>query len=242
MAEDKKGFIMYADLINNIDHLTIEEKGILFNHILEYVNDMNPILEDRILLSVWKPIKGQLKRDLEKYQVVKSTRSDQGAKGNLKRWNKDLYDKVESGKLELNEAVDIAKHRKVSLSDNSDRKASQSIANVAVNVNDNDNVNDNVNDINKKQKRLSEFDTFWDLYDKKKGTVEAKKKFLKLSQKDVDRILLTVKSYVSAVENKQFLPLPTKYLNQELYKDEVEMVKKKGINRQLKANGDLRMS
>ena len=42
MAENKKSFVMYCDLIDNIDHLTIEEKGLLFNHLLEYVNDINP--------------------------------------------------------------------------------------------------------------------------------------------------------------------------------------------------------
>ena len=62
--------------------------------------------------------------------------------------------------------------------------------------------------------------------DKKKHTKDAKAKFLKLPQKDVDKILLTVKSYVSSVENKQYLPLPTTYLNKELYNDEIIVLKK----------------
>ena len=78
MAENKKSFILYADLINNIDHLTNEEKGMLFNHLLEYVNDMNPILEDRLILTAWKPIERQLKRDLLKFEEVKGKRSDAG--------------------------------------------------------------------------------------------------------------------------------------------------------------------
>ena len=78
MAENKKSFVLYADLIQNIDHLTNEEKGILFNHLLEYVNDMNPILEDRVVLSAWKFIQSQLKRDLIKFEEVKGKRSDAG--------------------------------------------------------------------------------------------------------------------------------------------------------------------
>ena len=66
MAENKKSFILYADLIKNIDHLTNEEKGILFNHLLEYVNDMNPVLEDRVILSAWKFIQSQLKKRFSK--------------------------------------------------------------------------------------------------------------------------------------------------------------------------------
>jgi len=78
MAENKKSFVLYADLITNIDHLTNEEKGILFNHLLEYVNDMNPVLTDRVVLSAWKFIQSQLKRDLKKFEEVKVKRSDAG--------------------------------------------------------------------------------------------------------------------------------------------------------------------
>ena len=78
MAKDKKSFVLYADLIHNIDHLTNEEKGILFNHLLEYVNDMNPVLEDRVILSAWKFIQSQLKRDLKKFEDKKVLRSKAG--------------------------------------------------------------------------------------------------------------------------------------------------------------------
>lgn len=62
MAEGKKSFLLYADLIKSIDHLTLLEKGILFDHILKYVNDDNPILEDMVILTAWKPIELQLKK------------------------------------------------------------------------------------------------------------------------------------------------------------------------------------
>ena len=78
MAENKKSFVLYADLIKSIEHLTNEEKGILFNHLLLYVNDKNPILEDRLILTAWKPIELQLKRDLVKFEEVKAKRSDAG--------------------------------------------------------------------------------------------------------------------------------------------------------------------
>ena len=85
-------------------------------------------------------------------------------------------------------------------------------------------VNDNV--INKqKEKRLLDFETFWNLYNKKKGTKQAKDKFLKLPQKDVDKILLTVKSFVGSIKDKQFQPLPTSYLNGERWNDEISEVK-----------------
>jgi len=78
MAENKKSFVLYSDLLKSIEHLTNEEKGILFNHLLEYVNDKNPILEDRLILTAWKPIELQLKRDLVKFEEVKAKRSEAG--------------------------------------------------------------------------------------------------------------------------------------------------------------------
>jgi hypothetical protein len=80
MAENKKSFVLYADLLKSIEHLTNEEKGILFNHLLEYVNDKNPILEDRLVLTAWKPIELQLKRDLVKFEEVRVKRSEAGKK------------------------------------------------------------------------------------------------------------------------------------------------------------------
>jgi len=78
MATDKKAFVLYSDLIGNIDHLTNEEKGILFTHLLEYVNDLNPVLEDRLIITAWKPIQRQLERDLEKYKAKKLQWSEAG--------------------------------------------------------------------------------------------------------------------------------------------------------------------
>lgn len=147
MAENKKSFVLYADLLKSIDHLTNEEKGILFNHLLEYVNDKNPVLTDRIILTAWKPIELQLKRDLHEWEVIKVDRSKSGVLGNLKRWNLDLYDKVVSNEISLQDAEIIAKRRKTSHPDTKCRNGSQGIANIAVNVTDNVTVNVNENDI-----------------------------------------------------------------------------------------------
>ena len=78
MAQGKKSFLIYCDLIKSIDHLTNEEKGILFQHLLEYVNDMNPVLEDRLILTAWKPIENQLKRDLTVWEKKQNQRIEAG--------------------------------------------------------------------------------------------------------------------------------------------------------------------
>ena len=130
MAIGKKSFILYTDLILKIEHLTTDEKGQLFEHLLAYVNDLNPVLENRVLIGVWKPIELQLKRDLKKFEDTKKERSVSGQLGNLKRYYPDLYSNVKSDKITIERALAIAKNRKNSHSD----------TNLAVN----DNVNVNV--------------------------------------------------------------------------------------------------
>ena len=126
MAENKKSFILYADLIKSIEHLTYEEKGILLTHILEYVNDMNPILTDRLILTAWNPIELHLKRDLKKYEEVKAKRSIAGKRSaELRALKNDEQNSTNSTSVE-------------------------SVQQCSTNPtdNDNDNVTDNVNVIN----------------------------------------------------------------------------------------------
>ena len=75
MAEGKKGFVLYADQKIIFDDLTDNEAGALIKHIFSYVNDENPVLNDRLIDMAFKPIKLQLKRDLVKYQAIKEKNS-----------------------------------------------------------------------------------------------------------------------------------------------------------------------
>lgn len=138
MAEDKKGFLLYADLIHTIEKMPNDKAGLLFKHILNYVNDLNPVTDDLIVELTFEPIKQQLKRDLLKYKETKIDKSNGGKLGNLKRWHKDLHDKVVKNELDINKALEIANNRKTS---HTDTMQSQPIGQIAVNVNDNVNVN-----------------------------------------------------------------------------------------------------
>lgn len=144
MAEDKKGFILYADQKELFDQLPNEKAGELIKHIFSYVNDETPITKDLIINLAFTPIKQQLKRDLEKYTVVKDKKSISGREGNLKRWNLDVYNDFKANKISLEDAEIIAKGRKES---HTDKVLSQEVANIA--VNDTVNVNVKDNDINK---------------------------------------------------------------------------------------------
>ena len=81
MAEGKKGFILYADIIHTIKKLSLDKRGKLFTTILEYVNDENPEVSDILIDLVFEPIKRQLKRDLCKYESRATRSRENGAKG-----------------------------------------------------------------------------------------------------------------------------------------------------------------
>ena len=81
MAEDKKSFILYADLIFTVRKLSDENAGKLFKHILAYVNDENPTPENDYVDLSFEPIKQQLKRDLAKWEKFREKQSENGKRG-----------------------------------------------------------------------------------------------------------------------------------------------------------------
>lgn len=83
MAENKKSFLLYCDLIHTIEKMPDEKAGQLLKHILQYVNDKNPETDDLILNIAFEPIKQSLKRDLKKYENIR----DRNIENIQKRWN-----------------------------------------------------------------------------------------------------------------------------------------------------------
>ena len=96
MAKDKKSFVLYADLIHTVSKMPNEKAGELFKHILEYVNDKNPITDDLIIQLTFEPVKQQLKRDLLKYETKKEQWSKAGKRSaevrNAKKKQRTLTD------------------------------------------------------------------------------------------------------------------------------------------------------
>ena len=79
MAENKKGFVLYADQKSIIDMLPNDKAGELLKHIFAYVNDENPVNEDPLINLAFEPIKLQLKRDLQKWEETRVKRSIAGS-------------------------------------------------------------------------------------------------------------------------------------------------------------------
>jgi hypothetical protein len=133
---------VYSDWQENFESLSDEEAGRLIKHFFKYVNDEDPVPVDRITEISFIPLKNALKRDLKKWELELERRSINGRLGNLKRWNIDLFYRVESGEITLEEAESIANSRKPSLPDKKETGTTKEVAIIADTVNENVNEND----------------------------------------------------------------------------------------------------
>jgi hypothetical protein len=156
---DKKSFILYSDLIYTIDKLPDEKAGLLFKHILYYVNNQNQKLDDLLIEIAFEPIKQQLNRDFITWDEKKQKRSECGKLGGQTR--------VENSKQ--NQAMlETVKQTQAMLENSKQTQAKPSIAkniqaNQAVTVSENGTVSENVtvyvnknNSINSRKLKFSE--------------------------------------------------------------------------------------
>ena len=195
MAENKKSFVLYCDLIKTIEHLTNEEKGILFQHLLEYVNDMDPVLEDRLLITAWKPIEVQLKRDLIKFEEVREKRSEAGKRSAEVRSAKNVKDTLTNST-----SVKSVKHRSTNPTDN---------------VNDNDNVllSNNNNGNGGWEKVIGLFPAT-----KQNGLIEAAMVWNSLEQKQKQSVIRHLNPYIKNTEER-FMKQIGNYFNERMWEN-----------------------
>lgn len=97
MAENKKSVLLYCDIIHTVEGLTDKEAGKLFKHYLRYINDLNPVVPDKVTQLVFEPIKQALKRDLKKWEIIIEKRSLAGqASAEKRKQNQHVLTCVES--------------------------------------------------------------------------------------------------------------------------------------------------
>ena len=76
----KKSFLLYTDQREVFEELSDEDAGKLIKHIFAYVNDEDPITNDKLLKVAFLPIKTQLKRDLKTWENKQEQRKDAAKK------------------------------------------------------------------------------------------------------------------------------------------------------------------
>ncbi len=87
-----------------------------------------------------------------------------------------------------------------------------------MNTNNKDN---NINNDNNENKKEHQFKKFWDLYGKKVDNQKCKKKFLRLSEKDINKIFEVIKDYINSTPDVKYRKNPLTWLNGECWKDEI---------------------
>lgn len=206
MAKNKTSFLLYNDQISTFEMLSNEEAGILIKHIYNYVNDKDPVLEDRLLQVSFAQIKATLKRDLVKFEGKKEKNVESGNYSALKRYNKDLYLKVKADEMKLEEALKIAETRKeVETPSKAILKPSKAVKPIKDN-----------------SVRLEQFEKVWDIYNLKKGKKRSLALWLKLKESDIDKIRNTIVDYVNDTKDSNFRKHLSTYLSGECWNDEIE--------------------
>nr|DAP89634.1 MAG TPA: hypothetical protein [Caudoviricetes sp.] len=161
---NKKSFILHLDTLCILDELDDKQAGKLFKAIKAYqlresvlnYQDVDTgfegLMEDFVTRIAFAPFKAQFDRDNEEYQKTREINQDKGRLGNLKRWNKDLYDKVLSKEISLEEAENIAAAIKNRSSDKKSQQR-QKIAGAKISsLNDSDSDSDNISFLKKETK------------------------------------------------------------------------------------------
>ncbi len=196
--KEKKSFVLYSDLIHTTQLLSNEDTGKVFKWVLDYVNDNDPKPLEGLLSAVCEPIKQQLKRDLIKYE---KKREQYSVAGKLS---------AESRRLKKEKEINERQRTLTNVKERSTKST------VSVNVS----VNDNVNDNNIKKER---FNSFWKIYPKKRSKKKALESWMKLTDEQINKIALTIKSYAKECKGKEerFIMHPTTYLNGERWEDEI---------------------
>ena len=127
MAENKKSFVLYADLIHTVKKMPNDKAGELLKHILSYVNDENPETDDLIIQLTFEPIKQQLKRDLKRYEEKKKQWSEAGKRSAEVRKKQRTLTNVKKRSTDLtvndNVNVNVSVNDNVKVNNIEDRKA-----------------------------------------------------------------------------------------------------------------------
>lgn len=171
----KNSFVIYTDYMEQVELLTMEQRGILFTSIMSYASDRELPDMDGMTKMAFSFIKATMDRDMEKYRQTVEKRKEAGKLGG--RPKADGSSEKQS------------KAKKANGFSEKQSKAKKP---------DNDNVNDNVNDNDSVKKTYTcAFETLWDAYPRKKEKAMAYKQYqARLSSGfSEDELMTAVKRY-----------------------------------------------
>lgn len=86
MAKKLKSVILFSEWKRSLVRLSLEQKGMLLDALLDYPDKGDPAFDDPLLDTVWLFIGNTLSENERKYEETSKKRSEAGKRGNEKRW------------------------------------------------------------------------------------------------------------------------------------------------------------
>lgn len=223
-------FVLFTKIDEVVKELTLEEKGLLFQAILDYQKTGEIPEMDKLLKVVFLPIKHDMDYCEEQKQKAQQQKSEAGKKSAEARSAKS--NTVEHEATPLNSV----QHRSA--------KSNTVEHNIDVDIDINvDKKNNNtplppstegdggVKPVPEKKKQSDvmeeRFERFWSVYPKKVGKGDARKSFLKIApsgallEKMLTAIVASSASYQWKKDKGQYIPNPATWLNQQRWEDEL---------------------
>lgn len=213
----RDSFIFYRSFKDAISDLPNNEKLAVYDAIAEYaLNYTEPELTG-VAKTIWKLIKPQLEANWRRFQNGCKGK-EHGVKGgnpNFAKGKSNPYYPKDNPNITPNITPKIT-------------------PNVNDNVNDNENDNENDKDITRGNPATApavddvslveskqRFETWWNLYDKKKDRANAEKLFIHLRPAEQLAAIHNTPRYVEATPEKRYRKDPTTYLRHKSWNDEV---------------------
>lgn len=208
----KKSFVLYLDQYNKqIQSLSLEQKGKLFDAMFLYNCGEEINLNDPVLDMAFSFFEETFKRDTDKWLRKAEANRENGKKGGRpkKNENSDLGKTHQNPKNPdgFTETQQNPQKPKKAVS------VSGSVSGTLVSVQDN---------------ILSEFEIFWNAFDKKKDREKCFTKWKNLKKSERESALESVYLYVQSTQDKQYRKNPLTWLNGKCWNDDIEEYKKPG--------------
>lgn len=128
MAKKLKSVILFSEWKRSLVRLSLEQKGMLLDALLDYPDKGDPAFDDPLLDTVWLFIGNTLSENERKYEETSKKRSEAGKRGNKKRWGAtdDIANIANATDDIANIAISKSKSKSKSISKSTDTKVSDS--------------------------------------------------------------------------------------------------------------------
>ena len=178
----KNSFVIYTDYMEQVELLTMEQRGILFTSIMAYASEKELPDMDGMTKMAFSFIKATMDRDMEKYRQTVEKRKEAGKLGGRPKADSSSEKQSKAKKADGSSEKQSKAKKANGFSEKQDKAKKP----------DNDSVN-----VNDKKTYTCAFEALWDAYPRKKEKAMAYKQYLARLNNGFseDELMTAVKRY-----------------------------------------------